>query len=98
LDRSRAYLAEKNRLLTERVEKLERLFEWKNERIDELEADVERLTAELIERAQATSRTHEEQAIDVNPDEGNHSWSLSGIGRSGCSETASSDSFCAPEG
>ena len=35
--RSQAYLTEKNRLLTERVEELETLLEWKNERIEELE-------------------------------------------------------------
>ncbi|WP_276302545.1 hypothetical protein [Halorussus lipolyticus] len=61
--RSQAYLTEKNRLLTERVEELETLLEWKNERIEELEAEVERLTIELTERDQATDQTHEEPVV-----------------------------------
>ncbi|MFC4452102.1 MULTISPECIES: hypothetical protein [Halorussus] len=69
LDRSRAYLTEKNRLLADRVEELETLLEWKNERTDELEADVERLTTELAEREQATDQTHEERVGSGSSDE-----------------------------
>ncbi|WP_115864240.1 phage NrS-1 polymerase family protein [Halorussus litoreus] len=67
--RSQAYLAEKNRLLAERVEELETRLEWKNERIKELEAEVEQLTAELTERDQATDRTGEEHAVAESPDD-----------------------------
>jgi len=49
-ERSRAYLAEKNRLLSERVDELEATLSEKTERIDALEAEVERLTDELATR------------------------------------------------
>nr|WP_089871572.1 hypothetical protein [Halogranum rubrum] len=42
--RSRAYLVEKNRLLRERVNTLEATLDKRDERIEELEAEVERLT------------------------------------------------------
>ncbi|EJN56921.1 phage NrS-1 polymerase family protein [Halogranum rubrum] len=42
--RSRTYLVEKNRLLRERVNSLEATLEERDERIDELEAEVARLT------------------------------------------------------
>ena len=51
-ERSRAYLAEKNRLLSERVDELEATLSEKTERIDALEAQVERLTDELATRGQ----------------------------------------------
>jgi primase-polymerase (primpol)-like protein len=51
-DRSRAYLAEKNRLLTERVDRLEAMLEQKTERINTLEAEIERLTDEFTARDQ----------------------------------------------
>ena len=51
-ERSRAYLAEKNRLLSERVDELEATLSEKTERIDALEAEVERLTDELATRGQ----------------------------------------------
>uniref|UniRef100_UPI0034A1C922 phage NrS-1 polymerase family protein n=1 Tax=Halorussus halophilus TaxID=2650975 RepID=UPI0034A1C922 len=47
--RSRAYLSEKNRLLTDRVEELETLLEWKNDRIDDLETELEQQEANLKE-------------------------------------------------
>ncbi|WP_135855167.1 phage NrS-1 polymerase family protein [Halorussus salinus] len=68
--RSQAYLTEKNRLLAERVEELETLLEWKNDRIDKLEAEVEQLTDELAERQQATNQTHEGQGVAGSPDDG----------------------------
>jgi primase-polymerase (primpol)-like protein/uncharacterized small protein (DUF1192 family) len=49
-ERSRAYLAEKNRLLSERVDELEATLAEKTERIDALEAEIERLTDELATR------------------------------------------------
>jgi len=51
-ERSRAYLAEKNRLLSERVDELEATLTEKTERIDALEAEIERLTDELATRSQ----------------------------------------------
>jgi len=61
-DRSRAYLAEKNRLLSERVDELEAALEQKTERIETLEAEVERLTDELATRDRETAQSHEEDS------------------------------------
>jgi len=61
-DRSRAYLAEKNRLLSERVDELEATLEQKTERIETLEAEVERLTDELEARDRGTEQSHEEDS------------------------------------
>ena len=61
-DRSRAYLAEKNRLLSERVDELEATLEQKTERIETLEAEVERLTDELATRDRETAQSHEEDS------------------------------------
>ena len=51
-ERSRAYLAEKNRLLSERVDELEATLAEKTKRIDALEAEIERLTDEFATRGQ----------------------------------------------
>jgi putative DNA primase/helicase len=70
-DRSRAYLAEKNRLLSERVDELEATLEQKTERIETLEAEIERLTDELAARDQETEQSHEEDsdtAIETGDD------------------------------
>ncbi|MGZ0748113.1 phage NrS-1 polymerase family protein [Haloparvum sp. AD34] len=61
-DRSRAYLAEKNRLLSERVDELEATLEQKTERIETLEAEIERLTDELGARDQETAQSHKEDS------------------------------------
>jgi primase-polymerase (primpol)-like protein len=61
-DRSRAYLAEKNRLLSERVDELEATLEQKTERIETLEAEIERLTDELAARDQETAQSHKEDS------------------------------------
>ncbi|WP_254824789.1 phage NrS-1 polymerase family protein [Haloglomus halophilum] len=61
-DRSRAYLAEKNRLLSERVDELEATLEQKTERIETLEAEIERLTDELDARDEETEQSHEEDS------------------------------------
>jgi primase-polymerase (primpol)-like protein len=61
-DRSRAYLAEKNRLLSGRVDELEATLEQKTERIETLEAKVERLTDELATRDRETAQSHEEDS------------------------------------
>ena len=61
-DRSRAYLAEKNRLLSERVDELEAALEQKTERIESLEAEIERLTNELAARDQETPQYHKEDS------------------------------------
>ncbi|WP_115864517.1 phage NrS-1 polymerase family protein [Halorussus litoreus] len=65
-NRSRAYLIEKNRLLTDRVDELEATLEQKDERIDTLEAEIERLTAELADRDREEGHTHEEQAVTAS--------------------------------
>ncbi|QCS44725.1 hypothetical protein [Natrinema versiforme] len=64
-----AYLVEKNRLLTNRVDELEAALERKNERIDTLEAEIERLTAELVDHDQETDRSRETNAVDGGADE-----------------------------
>ncbi|WP_066419207.1 phage NrS-1 polymerase family protein [Halorubrum aethiopicum] len=61
-DQSRAYLSEKNRLLSERVDELEAALEQKTERIETLEAEIERLTDELDARDQETAQSHEEDS------------------------------------
>jgi len=60
-DRSRAYLTEKNRLLSERVDELEATLEQKTERIDALEAEIERLTDELEASDREAEQPHEEE-------------------------------------
>ena len=61
-ERSRAYLTEKNRLLSERVDELEATLEQKTERINTLEAEIERLTDELAARDQQDGQSQDEQA------------------------------------
>ena len=61
-ERSRAYLAEKNRLLSERVDELEATLAEKTERIDALEAEIERLTDELATRGQEEEESQGEHA------------------------------------
>jgi primase-polymerase (primpol)-like protein len=68
-DRSRAYLTEKNRLLSERVDELEATLEQKVERIDTLEAEVERLTDELAARDREPKQPQDEQAVTANESE-----------------------------
>ncbi|GCF15657.1 hypothetical protein Harman_35920 [Haloarcula mannanilytica] len=71
VDRSRAYLAEKNRLLSERVDELEATLEQKTERIEALETEIERLTDELATRDQETTQSHKEDsstAIETGDD------------------------------
>jgi len=70
-DRSRAYLAEKNRLLSKRVDELEATLEQKTERIETLETEIERLTDEFAARDQETAQSHEEDsgtAIETGDD------------------------------
>jgi putative DNA primase/helicase len=70
-DRSRAYLAEKNRLLSKRVDELEATLEQKTERIETLETEIERLTDELAARDGGTEQSHEEDsgtAIETGDD------------------------------
>jgi putative DNA primase/helicase len=61
-DRSRAYLAEKNRLLSERVDELEATLEQKTERIETLEAEIERFTHELDAHDGETKHPHKEDS------------------------------------
>ncbi|RDI69553.1 phage NrS-1 polymerase family protein [Halopelagius longus] len=71
-DRTHAYLVEKNRLLTERVDELEARLERKNERIDTLEAELEKLTDERAARDRATEQTedaHTEAANESDSEE-----------------------------
>jgi len=65
-DRSRAYLAEKNRLLSERVDELEATLEQKTERIETLEAEIERLIDELEAPDRGTEQPHEEDSSTVS--------------------------------
>lgn len=65
-ERSRAYLTEKNRLLSERVDELEAMLEQKTERIDTLEAEIERLTDELAARNHATEQAQDDHIIPSN--------------------------------
>ncbi|ELZ28979.1 hypothetical protein C474_13794 [Halogeometricum pallidum JCM 14848] len=58
-DRTHAYLIEKNRLLTERVDELEARLEQKNERIDTLEAELEQLTEERTTHDGTTEQTED---------------------------------------
>jgi primase-polymerase (primpol)-like protein len=69
-DRSRAYLAEKTRLLTERVDELEAMLEQKNERINTLEAEIERLTDELTARDQEIEQPQEEETSTTRENSG----------------------------
>ncbi|QFU84771.1 phage NrS-1 polymerase family protein [Natronorubrum aibiense] len=59
---NRAYLVEKNRLLTDRIDELETTLEQKTERINRLEATIEDLETELAERNREIEQTREEQA------------------------------------
>jgi len=61
-ERSRAYLAEKNQLLAERVDELEATLEQKTERIETLEAEIERLEQELAAHDRETEQSHDEEA------------------------------------
>jgi primase-polymerase (primpol)-like protein len=65
-ERSRAYLAEKNRILSERVNELEATLAKKTERIEALEAEIEHLKEELSGRDRETDQTHEEHAASVS--------------------------------
>ncbi|MFA9418160.1 hypothetical protein [Natrinema sp. HArc-T2] len=56
-----AYLAEKNQLLSDRVDELEATLEQKNERIDRLEVTIEGLKTELAERNREIEQTRGEQ-------------------------------------
>ena len=64
-ERSRAYLTEKNRLLTDRVDELEATLEQKTERIDTLEAEIERLTEELAGRDREPGDPQEAGTVDA---------------------------------
>jgi len=63
--RSRAYLTEKNRLLTDRVDELEATLERKNERVDALETEIERLTEELASRDREPEDPKEARTVDA---------------------------------
>ncbi|MFC6837547.1 phage NrS-1 polymerase family protein [Halomarina ordinaria] len=67
--RSRTYLTEKNRLLTERVDELEATLEQKTERIGTLEAEIKRLNAELAARDREAEHTQEEQSTTTSENE-----------------------------
>ena len=71
-ERSRAYLAEKNRLLSERVDELEATLAEKTERIDALEAKIERLTDELDTRGRGeeSQREHVSTASENSGESG----------------------------
>jgi putative DNA primase/helicase len=77
-ERSRAYLTEKNRLLTDRVDELEATLERKNERIDTLEAEIERLTEELAGRDRESGDPQEARTVDPEGDNGSETASVWG--------------------
>ncbi|WP_089699611.1 phage NrS-1 polymerase family protein [Halogranum gelatinilyticum] len=62
VDRNRAYLVEKNRLLADRVDTLEATLEQKNERIETLEREVQQLEDELANRERAATSTSQGEA------------------------------------
>ncbi|OIB57330.1 hypothetical protein [Natrialba sp. SSL1] len=64
--RTHAYLAEKNRLLTDRVDELEETLKRKNERIDQLETKLEDLKAAGADRDCEIRRTDKEQAANTD--------------------------------
>jgi primase-polymerase (primpol)-like protein len=66
--RSQAYLTEKNRLLADRVDELEATHEQKNERIDTLEAEIQRLKDELTNRDQETQPALQEDVEESSTD------------------------------
>ncbi|WP_254525987.1 hypothetical protein [Natrinema caseinilyticum] len=65
-----AYLVEKNRLLKDRINDLEATVERKTERITELEEEIERLKVELEDSNRDTDASPGERA--VTPKEGKH--------------------------
>ncbi|GAB7010836.1 hypothetical protein JCM31271_27790 [Halorubrum trueperi] len=69
-ERSRAYLTEKNRLLSERVDELEATLAEKTKRIDTLEAEIERLTDELATRDQQDGQSQGEQVTTASENSG----------------------------
>jgi len=66
--RSQAYLTEKNRLLAERVDELEATLEQKNERVDALETENQRLKDELTSRDQETQPVLQEDVEESSTD------------------------------
>ena len=64
--RSQAYLSEKNRLLAERVDELEATLEQRNERIEALETEIQRLKDELTSRDQETQPALQEDVEESN--------------------------------
>lgn len=67
-ERTRAYLTEKNRLLADRVDELEATLKQKNERIDQLESEIERLTAERVDHNQERQQAHEDELTRTSED------------------------------
>ncbi|WP_257300554.1 hypothetical protein [Haloarchaeobius sp. FL176] len=62
---SRAYLVEKNQLLTDRVDELEATVTEKRDRIDTLEAEIEQLTEALDRRDQDREESHDAAAVNT---------------------------------
>ncbi|WP_254533436.1 hypothetical protein [Natrinema gelatinilyticum] len=67
-NQNHAYLVEKNRLLTDRIDDLEATVERKNERITELEKEIKRFKVELADSNRDTDASLGERA--VTPKEG----------------------------
>ena len=66
--RSQAYLTEKNRLLADRVDELEATLKQKNEGVDALESEVQRLTDELTSCDQETQQALQENGEESSTD------------------------------
>ncbi|SFL66954.1 hypothetical protein SAMN04487950_4544 [Halogranum rubrum] len=77
--RSRAYLVEKNRLLRERVNTLEATLEERDERIDELETEVARLTdADAVQPRQSDAVNDDRRTEATDDDAESEATSLWG--------------------
>ncbi|MFC7074511.1 hypothetical protein ACFQJ7_10985 [Halovenus rubra] len=80
-ERSRAYLAEKNQILSNRVDELEATLTEKTERIDALEAEVKRLTDELSTRGQEEEEECQGEHAATTSENSSESESSSLLGR-----------------
>ena len=68
-DRGHAYLSEKTRLLTARVNELEATLARKNERIDALEAEIERLEEALAAGGREPGQPKDTRTVDAAEDD-----------------------------
>ncbi|WP_049891202.1 phage NrS-1 polymerase family protein [Natrinema versiforme] len=72
--RNHAYLVEKNRLLTDRINDLEATLEEKDERIADLEATNETLREALSDCQEALERREQSSSHEIDADDSNSIW------------------------